>query len=308
MSNSNKDIIVSYTENLGPSPTYKPILYSTYETVTKYNLVIYYEDTTTKEVELVQRDKDRPYRITYKKEGQLLTVTGIPTVYEISESSKFCDFPNKVMDSKDLLFEMDCSSKYECSKARFYLKDIRDIIDLVTEGLEDNPDDPMEITPITLYPIYLNGYSCQNIVNCTVDENLTVILTSEVTKMGDPLTPEEYSDFRILSVEGPVIVNPDVSPEDNKIPLKFTEDTLDKEIKIIIKYFIKEINHPVFDEFTVKASLKKDEPEEGNDTKLRAATTQDMQYLGDGLKPALGSGLTPGYKPYQYRKSRRAKK
>lgn len=295
---------IVYDENLGPIPTLKPILYTTYNAITKYNLIIYYEDYTTKNVELVLKDKTRPYRITYKKEGQLLTVTGIPNVYEISESSKFCDFPNKVMDSKDLLFEVDCSSQYECDKARFYLKDIRDIIDLVTEGLDDNPNDPMENTPVTLYPIYLNGYSCQNVINVTVDENLTTSIISEVTKMGDPLTHDDYSDFTVLSIESPVTLT-EVSQEDNKIGLQFTEDSLDKEIKIVIKYFIKEINHPVFDEFTLKASLKKDDEEETTDVVTRAATTQDMQYLGDGLEPALGSGLTPGYKPYQYRKSKK---
>ena len=52
------------------------------------------------------------------------------------------------------------------------------------------------------------------------------------------------------------------------------------------------------DEFTIIANRKQEEVE--TTTLNRAVTTQDMQYLGDGLEPALGSGLTPGYKPYQY--------
>lgn len=291
-----------YNENLGPNPTFKPILYTTYDTITKYNLTIYYEDGTNKNVELVQKDKDRPYRITYKKEGQLFTVTGVPTVYEISENSKFCDFSNTVMDSKDLLFEMDCSSKYNCEKARFYLKDIRDIIDMVTEGLEDDPNDPMEINPITVYPIYMNNTSCENICKVKVDSSMITVLTFEVTKMGDPLDKEEYSDFTVLSVDNSDIIYEITN--DNQVTLYLTKDTLDKEIKIIVKYFIKEINHPVFDEFTIIASSKEDEEETTTSSKLtRAVSTQDMQYLGDGLEPALGSGLTPGFKQYQYRKS-----
>ena len=200
------------------------------------------------------------------------------------------------MASDDLLFDVDCSQLHECTKARFYLKDIRDIIDLANEPSED-PEDPMQVYPFTMYPIYLNNHSCQNTINCVVDDELKVTLTAEVTKMGDPLAEEEYSDFTILSVSSPVTVDEELV-EVNKVPLVFTEESLNTEIKVILKYYIKEINHPVFDEFTIIASRKQEEVE--TTTLNRAVTTQDMQYLGDGLEPALGSGLSPGYKPYQY--------
>lgn len=293
-----------HNEDLGPIPTLKPILYTTYDAIIKYNLTLYYEDNTSKNIELVIGNKDRPYHITYKKEGKLLTVVGIPYVYEISENSRFCDFPNKVMDAKDLLFEMDCSSQYECKKVKFYLKDIRNIIDIVTEGLEEDPNDPMENLPITLYPIYLNNHSCEHPVKCIVDDDLTVTLESKITKLGDPLTPDQYSNFSVILIEGAAAINGDVEPKDNIIPLKFAEEALDKEIYITIRYFIKEINHYVYDDFIIIPSLKSEDNEEDNNVSTRAVSTQDMQYLGDGLEPALGSGLTPGYKPYQYRKNK----
>lgn len=279
----------------GTTKMIKPILFTTYDAVTKYDLHITYEDSTTKDVELVQNCKDRPYKFVYKKDGKLLEAIGIPKIYEINEGNKFTDFPNKVMDSNDLLFEVDCSTKFDSIKAKFYLKDIRDIIDLANEEIID-PEDPMDIFPVTMYPIYLNSHSCENTIKIETDDSMTIILTSEITKMGEPLTEDEYSDFSVLSVSDNDIIY-EVTDK-NKITLYMTEDTLDKEIKIVLKYFIKEINHPVFDEFTILVSKKKDEEEQ---VSTRAATTQDMQYLGDGLEPALGSDLTPGYKEYRYK-------
>lgn len=287
----NIDVVINHIPT-----TIKPILFTQYDTITKYMLHITYEDNTTKDVELVQQDKTRPYKFIYKHEGQLLSVIGVPKIYEVKNTCKYSDFPNRIMSSDDLLFDVDCSQLHECTKARFYLKDIRDIIDLANEPIED-PEDPMQVYPFTMYPIYLNNHSCQNTINCTVDDELKVTLTAEVTKMGDPLAEEEYSDFTILSVSSPVTVDEELV-EVNKVPLVFTEESLNTEIKVILKYYIKEINHPVFDEFTIIANRKQEEVE--TTTLNRAVTTQDMQYLGDGLEPALGSGLTPGYKPYQY--------
>lgn len=205
------------------------------------------------------------------------------------------------MDSNDLLFEVDSSEKYESKKARFYLKDIRDIIDLSVEGFPD-PEDPMEIFPITQYPIYLNNHSCESICKITVDDSLTTVLNFEITKMGDPLQADQYSDFTILSVSDSDIIYE--STEINKLTMYLTEATLGKEIKIIVKYFVKEINHPVFDEFTV--IFNKYAPDEDivdEDINKRAVSTQDAQYLGDGLKTGLSDSMTPGFKPYQYRRS-----
>lgn len=274
----------------------KPILFTQYDAITKYNLHITYEDSTTKDVEIVQQDKDRPYKFIYKHEGQLLSVIGIPKVYEIKDSCKYTDLPNRTMASDDLLFDVDCSQYLECNKARFYLKDIRDIIDLAKEPIED-PDDPMEVYPFTMYPIYLNGYSCQNIIHCRVNDELKTTLTAKVTKMGEDLSEEDYSDFEVIYVSDSVA---NEVLETNKFSLTFTEETLDKEIKVILKYFIKEINHPVFDEFTIIASKKEEETDDTNTLK-RAVTTQDPQYLGDGLKTGLGSDLMPGFKPYKYK-------
>lgn len=276
----------------------KPILFTQYDAITKYNLHITYEDSTTKDVEIVQQDKDRPYKFIYKHEGQLLSVIGIPKVYEVRDKCKYVDFPNQIMASDDLLFDVDCSQYLKCSKARFYLKDIRDIIDLAKEPIED-PDDPMEVYPFTMYPIYLNGYSCQNVIHCKVDDELKATLTAKVTKMGEDLSEDDYSDFDIIYVSSPVTIDKE-SVEVNKVPLVFTEESLDTEIKVILKYFIKEINHPVFDEFTIIASKKEEETDDTNTLK-RAVTTQDPQYLGDGLKTALGADLMPGFKPYKYK-------
>ena len=278
----------------------KPILFTDYKAVTKYNLKITYEDSTFKNVELVQNDTSRPYKITYKKEGQLFTVIGIPKVYEINEGSKYCDFVNRTLDSKDLLFEMDCSEKFQCTKARFFLKDIRDIIDIVAEGYNEDPDDNMEVGLFTMYPIYLHEHSCQNTIHCTVDDELKVTLIARVTKMGETLAEDEYSDFTILSVTSPVIVDPDAEPEANKVPLIFTEESLDTEIKVILKYFVKEINHPVFDEFTIVASKKK---EDEGEVVYEAVTSQDMKYLGDNVDVLLDLDLTPGYKEYRNKKN-----
>lgn len=289
---NNSSTIVS-----GNTVIIKPILFATYTAITKYNIDITYEDSTVKNVELVQNDKDRLYKFTYKKDGKLLSIIGVPSVYEINEGNKFTDFTNKIMDSSDLLFVVDGSSKYESIKAKFYLKDIRDIIDLSKESLPD-PEDPMGIIPITQYPIYLNNHSCENIIKVLVGDDLLAKLTFEITKMGDPLSNEEYSDFTVLSVSDQNIIYE--STETNKVDLHMTEETLDKEIKIIVKYFIKEINHPVFDEFTIICS-KQEIIEDDSEETLRVATTQDAQYLGDGLQTGLNDSLTPGYQEYQYK-------
>lgn len=292
----NIEVVVSGTKTM-----LKPILFTTYESETKYNLHITYEDSTTKDVELVQNCKDRPYKFVYKKEGKLLQSIGIPKIYEINEGNKYVDFPNKVMDSSDLLFVVDCSNKYECIKTKFYLKDIRDIVDIAIEG--EDPNDPMDIFPITTYPIYLNGYSCQNIIKLKVDDTMITTLTPEITKMGEPLTSEDYSDFSVIAISDQDIIY-EVG-EDNVITVYMTEATLDKEIKITVRCFIKEINHPIFDEFVFTVSKKSDDDtEEDTGYSLRrAVSTQDMQYLGDGLETGLGNDLTPGFKPYRYRKS-----
>lgn len=280
----------------------KPILFTTYDSITTYNLHITYEDDTSKDVELVQKCKDRPYKFIYKKEGKLLESTGIPTIYEINEKSKYTDFANTVMDSNDLLFIVDCSTKYESIETKFYLKDIRDIVDLSKEDIVD-PEDPMDIFPVTMYPMYLNGYSCENIIKLQVDDSMLTTLTPEITKMGEVLPEEEYSDFEVLSISDQDIIYEVV--DNNIINLYMTENTLDKEIKITVKCFIKEINHPIFDEFTFIVS-KKDKNEDNVETASvkRAVTTQDMQYLGDGLETGLGNDLTPGFKPFRYRKKK----
>lgn len=115
--------------------SYKPILFTTYTKEVKYILNIMYEDSTNKLVEVVTNDKNRPYQITFKKDGKLVTATGIPSIMEIKEHPIFCDAINSILDSSDLLIELDCSSEYESKKEIFYLKDIRDIVDL---AIEDN--------------------------------------------------------------------------------------------------------------------------------------------------------------------------
>ena len=279
----------------------KPILFTNYTAITKYNLEITYEDSTTKSVELVM-DKERPYKIIYKKDGKLLTAIGIISkIHEINEASKFCDFVNKTMDSSDLLIELDCSEKYECTKVRLYLKDIRDIIDIVMEGYNED-DSNNQTETFTMYPIYLNGHTCKETIKCIVDEDLKVVLNSEITKDGQPLVSWDYSDFTIVSVTEPVTVDNELFGIDT-VPLVFTEESLDKEIKVILKYFVHEIDHLVFEEFTVIASKKEIElPEEVLD---KAVTSADMQYLGDNIHEVLDLDLTPGYKPYRYNKEER---
>lgn len=287
----------SITVTLG-EPTLKPILFTTYTPITKYNLEITYEDSTTKTVELVM-DKERPYKVVYKKDAKLHTVTGIfSKVYEINESSKFCDFVNRTMDASDLVLEMDCSEKYECTKVRFYLKDIRDIIDLELEGYITDSQE------VTKYPIYLNGNSCKYVTYCEVDENLEVTLDAKVTKDGKEIEPWGYADFQILSISEPGITVNTEKFATNKVPLVFTEEALGKDIYIIIKYFVYEIDHIVCDEFLVVASKKTttdDKPvEEDTDVLDEPVTTQDTQYLGDDYE-VLDLDLTPGFKPYRYK-------
>lgn len=286
---------------------YKPILFTTYEAVTKYNLHITYEDSTTKTVELVQGDKNRPYRIVFKKDGKLVTATGVPKIHEISERSKFCDFVNRTMDSNDLLIELDCSSEYECNKVRFYLKDIRDIIDLANEPIE-NPEDNIEYYPANTYPIYVNGFSCENKIYCPIEDNNNILLLPIITKLGEPLTKDQYTTIEFYTnseyVEHTAVTkgtddNPDM------IAMIISEEGFDTEIKVVIGYYITEINHPVFDVFTIIPTKTAYEGDNGSMQQIlkRAVTTADMQYLGDGLKPALGVGLTPGYKEYKNKKS-----
>ena len=276
----------------------KPILFTTYKPVVKYNIEITYEDSTTKTVELVQQDKNRPYKVVFKKEGKLVTAIGVPRIYEVNESCTFCDFVNTVMDASDLLIELDCSSEFECTKVRFYLKDIRDIVDLAVEGYIE---EPVEDIPLTRYPIYLNGFPCTTKIYCKVNEDLTIDLYSQITKIGEPLLRDQYSDFTVFTVDSDAIatVLTDQDTEDkDKFILSVPEELMDTEIKLIIKYFINEINHPVFDEFTI-IPVKEIESEDDTNVLTRAVTTADMQYLGDGLKTALGVGLTPGYKQYR---------
>ena len=175
----------------------KPILFTNYKVITKYDIEITYEDSTTKTVELVQGDKGRPYKFVIKKDGQLLEVTGVPKIKEISEHRCFCDFANRTLDSNDLLIELDCSSQYECNKVRFYLKDIRDIVDIINE-VEEQPEEP------------------------------------------------DTPDGPTGDIQSPIV------GEDEE-------------------------------EFALN----------------RAVTTADTLYLGDGVKPALGIGLTPSYKQYK---------
>lgn len=238
--------------------TIKPILFTNYTSETKYTLNITYEDSTTKTVELVQKDVERPYKFIYKKEGKLETVTGIPTVYEINENSKFCDFVNKTMDSEDLLFIVDCSDKYQLKSVKFYLKDIRDIVDIVTESLEDEEEENQNISiPLsqyTLYPILLNGKKYNEVVECTVNNELKVTLSASITKNNDILESDKYSGFRVLSVESPAMFDYTTTLQFNMVPLIFTEESLNREIKVIIGYFVNEIGHPIFEEFRVKAT------------------------------------------------------
>lgn len=275
----------------------KPILFTTYDSETKYNLHITYEDSTTKEVEVVQNCMGRPYKFIYKKEGKLLSSIGIPKIYEINEGNKYVDFPNKVMDSSDLLFVLDCSEKFQHSEIKFYLKDIRDIIDLANE---EDPDDPMEIFPVTTYPIYLNNHSCENTIKLYVTkDNMDVTLTPTITKLGDPLSKDDYSDCNIIKISEDIVF--DIN-DDGSFKLHMTDETVDKEFKVTIRCYIKEIKHPVFDEFTILVEKKDNivDIDTDNTDLLRAITTQDTQYLGDGALERIGNDLTPGFKPYKY--------
>ena len=285
--------------------TLKPILFTTYKPIKKYILDITYEDSTTKQVELVERDKNRPYKVVFKKEGKLITAIGVPKVYEINEGNKFCDFVNNIMDSDDLLIELDCSSEYDCSKVRFYLKDIRDIIDIAKEGLEG--EDPIEDIPLTRYPIYLNGFDCKTVILCKVDDEFNINLYSTITKIGEPLLRDQYSSFTVFTVDSEALVTVPLEQDtdyEDKFVVSVSEEMLDTEIKLIIKYYVNEIEHPVFDEFTIMPFKKTEEDNDNTRVLTRAVSTADMEYLGDGLKPALGIGLTPGYK--QYRNSKNA--
>lgn len=275
----------------------KPILFTTYKPITKYLLDIIYEDSTTKQVELVEGDKNRPYKVVFKKEGRLITAIGVPKVYQISEGNKFCDFVNRVMDSEDLLIELDCSSEYECTKVKFYLKDIRDIIDLSLE--DDETDSTTDM--ISKYPIYVNGFDCRTKIRCLVDDDFEVKLNAVITKYGEALLAEEYSGFDAYVIDDSNKINIYKYNDHGKFVLAVTEDLLDTEITVVIRYFIKEIDHPVYDEFII-IPFKKSDDDEGK-VLSKAVSTQDMQYLGDGLKPALGTGLTPGYKQYRNSKN-----
>lgn len=282
--------------------TLKPILFTTYKPITKYILDITYEDSTTKQVELVTGDRKRPYQFTFKKEGKLITAIGVPKVYQISEGNKFCDFVNRVMDSEDLLIELDCSSTYSCTKVKFYLKDVRDIEDLFPE--EDNNECSCGCNCTTdlvsKYPIYLNGFDCKTKIRCLVDDDLEAYLEATITKVGETLSEDQYKDFDVFVFDEDNKINVYKYNEHGKFVLRVTEDLLETEVKILIKYFVNEIDHPVYDEFTI-IPFRKDE--EDGKTLDKAVTTQDTQYLGDGLKPALGVGMTPSYKQYRNSKN-----
>ena len=293
----------SYIEStvIDVNPTMlKPILFTTYKANTKYLLNITYEDSTTKQVELVQEDKNRPYKVVFKKEGKLITATGVPKVYEINESNRFCDFVNRVMDSENLLIELDCSSEYNCTKVKFYLKDIRDIVDLASEG-----DDPEIIAGdlISKYPIYVNGFDCRTKIRCLVDDDLEASLTASITKLGEPLSKDEYTDFDVFVIDDTGNLDAFKYDNEGKFVLSVKEYLLNTEVKVVIRYFVTEIDHPVYDEFTIIPFKKSDDDDTNGDTLDRAVSTADMQYLGDGLKPALGVGLTPGYKEYRNSKN-----
>lgn len=303
MSNSNIKAVLDSNPKI-----FKPILYTTYHTITKYILNIVYEDETTKEVELITNDQNKIYRVTFKRNGELITVTGaISNIHIIPECNMMCDLPNNIMDGKDLLIEIDCSSRYKCDKVTFYLKDIRDIIDLTNEQSDESEEDTN--IPHTIYPIYLNGYSCDNVIPCKVFEDngiFKINLSSQITKLGIPLTKDQYSDFDIFTLD----FDPEISlikPKENEttdnVILNIPEELLDGEITLILRYFITEVNHAVFDEFIIIPSKEIIEIDDSKSELTRAVSTQDTQYLGDGIKPALGVGGTPGYKEYKNKKS-----
>lgn len=304
-----KDNVISVTIDSNPKML-KPILFTTYDTVTKYNLHITYEDSTTKDIELVQNDKDRLYQFVFKREGKLIKAIGIPTVHEINETSSFCDFANRIMDSNDLLIELDCSSEYDCTKVRFYLKDVRDIIDLANEEIEE-PEDPIE-NAHTMYPIYLNGFSCEHKISYFIpqehympEQKFRVFLKPTVaTNTGVPLLKNEYSDLDIHiendTIDDLLIKMKDTDDDIDLAAFTISKDLLDTEIEVLVEYYINKIEHPVFDKFVIIPTIK-EEPEAPVLT--RAVTTQDPQYR-DGIKPVLGAGITPGYKSYRNSKNR----
>lgn len=281
----------------------KPILFTTYDKSVKYNLTITYEDSTTKTVELVTGDVNRPYKVVFKKEGTLITAIGIPKiVYEITESNKFCDFCNKIMDSNDLLIELDCSAEYACNKVRFYLKDLRDIIDILME----NPFSETNFQPdvdTSQYRIYLQDLTCDTVIKYDVSETFVMKLKPSIGKLIRRLSSDEASGVSVFPVNFGASIDIDLN---DIITIEINEGHINQELKLIIRYFVNELNHPVFDEFTIIPYIKDETTEEITDVMpvlTRAVTTADMQYLGDGLKPALGIGLTPGYKQYRNSKN-----
>ena len=279
----------------------KPILFTTYDKSVKYTLNITYEDSTTKTVELVTGDVNRPYKVVFKKEGELITAIGIPRiVHEISEGNKFCDFCNRIMDSNDLLIELDCSKEYQCTKVRFYLKDLRDIVDLADASEGD--DDYLADVDTSKYRIYINDIACDNVINYDVTDSLEMKFYPNIKKLGTSISNEEFSGLMVFPVNFGASIDVSI---DNTFTVEIGEEFIGEELQIIIRYFVKELNHPIFDEFTIIPYIREEIVEEDIDTPVltRAVTTADMQYLGDGLKPALGVGLTPGYKQYRNSKN-----
>lgn len=248
-----------YIETIDEIPTIaKPILFTTYDDITKYILHIKYEDETVKDVEIVPNDKNRLYKFTYKKEGKLFTVTGIPSVYEIKENIPYTDITNTVLEANDLLFKVDHSDEYESKLATFYLKDIRDIVDIASETSTEDPGDDMGIIPIAQYVMYVNNHSSESVINCTTDDSLRVDLKSEITKMGDPLQEGEYSGFSIVEVtmpdKVPLIETDEIKYEvdgNNSFHIIIPEVLLGHEFRFTLKYYVKEINKSVFDEFKI---------------------------------------------------------
>lgn len=303
MSTIIEDKTLSITIDSNPK-TFKPILYTTYGSMIKYILHIVYEDESSKDIELDPNNTNKLYKITFKRDGKLITVTGvIRNIFQISECNKMCDFANKIIDSEDLLIEVDCSDQYKCNKVRFYLKDIRDIVEV------SNTDNEDKELPYTTYPIYLNGYTCDKVIQCEVfkeNEVYKINLSSKITKLGVPLNRDQYSDFDIFVLDFDpeiTIVESEDDETNNNVLLTIPEELLNNKFTLILRYFVTEINHAVFDEFTILPIINEENDSEQEIILTRAVTTQDTQYLGDGIKPALGVGMTPGYKEYRNKKS-----
>lgn len=281
----------------------KPILFTTYDKSVKYDLTITYEDGTTKTVELVTGDVNRPYKVVFKKDGTLITAIGIPKIiYEITENNKFCDFCNRIMDANDLLIEMDCSMEYTCNRVRFYLKDLRDIVDILTEDPFSETNFQPDVDT-SQYRIYLQGLTCDTYIMYDVSDTLKMRLKPSIGKLNRALSIDECSAPIVFPVDFNANINID---EHEYIDIEIDEDYIGLELKLVIRYFVNEIEHPIFDEFTIIPYIKDEtteEPEDAMPVLTRAVTTADMQYLGDGLKPALGAGLTPGYKEYRNSKN-----